>query len=161
MITFVLATLVGILLAILASKQHRIHELENSDYRKDERIFGLKGENRRLGDSVERLTAENLSQKKNHAGTEAILKATIKTVTAHYVKLRTYVRDVEVRMHDARAKKVEYETRSTNLLAANQRLEEQVKILFRLARSLAQEKATRKVGEGLLELLRKVWPQAA
>jgi hypothetical protein len=41
MITFVLATLVGIFLAILASQRHRVHELENSDYRKDERIFGL------------------------------------------------------------------------------------------------------------------------
>src|SRR5271170_823125 len=101
MITLVLATVVGILLAILASKQSRIYELENSGHRKDERIFELEGENRRVGDCVERLTAENLSQEKNHAGAEAILKAAIKAVTAHYVRLRTYVRDVEVRMHDA------------------------------------------------------------
>jgi hypothetical protein len=161
MMTLILAMVVGILLVLLASKQQRIRELENSGNRKDERIFGLEHENDRLGDFIQKLTAENLNQTLRHAGTEATLTATVRTLTAQYAKLKTYVHEVETRMCNARAKEVEYKTRSANLFAANERLEEQIRILFRLARSLAEEKTTRKVGEGLLEILRKIWPQPA
>jgi hypothetical protein len=121
----------------------------------------LVGEKHRLAESFTTLCAEQLSQKRRSDAVEAILTTTLGGLATGYTKLQAYVGEVEERMCNAEGKEAELKSRVKNLSATLSIRDQQIDTLFQLAESMEQERATRFVGESLLELLRKTWPKPA
>ena len=121
----------------------------------------LVGENHRLTYTTATLAAEKLNQERRSHAVEAILTTNLGELVSGYAELRAYVREVESRMCNAEGEEAELRSRVKNLSATLKIRDQQIDTLFQLAESLEQEKATRRIGESLLELLRKIWPKLA
>jgi hypothetical protein len=154
MITLLFAASLGIVLVWATREHERGRVFEDEGQRKDQRISELEADNHRL-------TVENLNQRQRSEETEASLKSKLSILVEQCDKLQAYVPKVESRMSNAQGKAAEHQTRSDNVSADNGMLEEQIRILFLLARSLQQERATRRIGKSLLEILRTIWPKPA
>jgi hypothetical protein len=121
----------------------------------------LKDKNALLSEEVEAMRIDGLRQRQESEARERGQKTTIDELTTHCSQLQAFNDELEPMLCTASKESARFQRKSRNLSWAKGMVEDQVKIIIRFAHSLLEQKATREIGEKLIEILRKLSFDAA
>jgi len=116
----------------------------------------LQDKNALLAEENDAMRVAGLRQRQESEEREKNQQATIDELAIHCSQLQAFNDEMEPKLCTAAKERAHFQSKTKNLSWAKGMVEGQVQIIIRFAQSLLEQKATREVGEKLIEILRKI-----